>query len=208
VSLLPESASFEELVQDCFLAYRGSGLMLSALDVELLTSWAQENVPVEIIARGIRAAAEKAGFDARPDSPALRSLRQCRRWVNLEISRYKRASAGAGDSTAQAPAEARWHQQMVKSLKALARSRVDLEKAIASLLGHSLSQPPTDFDMAGRVEELMWASLHRALPFAQRLQIAKESSVRMGHPPSARGRRLARRFHRMVLLKQLLVWEG
>lgn len=40
MSLLPESASFEELVQDYFLAVRGAGLMLSALDTELLTTWA------------------------------------------------------------------------------------------------------------------------------------------------------------------------
>ena len=37
MSLLPEGASFEELVQDYFLAVRGAGLMLSALDAELLS---------------------------------------------------------------------------------------------------------------------------------------------------------------------------
>jgi hypothetical protein len=34
MSLLPDEATFEELVQECFLAHRGAGLMLSPLDLE------------------------------------------------------------------------------------------------------------------------------------------------------------------------------
>ena len=77
MSLLPEAASFHELVQDCFLAFRGAGLMLSPLDAELIDAWAADGVPVEVVARGIRRAAEAALFDARAGTPALRSLRSC-----------------------------------------------------------------------------------------------------------------------------------
>ncbi|MET0401169.1 MAG: hypothetical protein ABW123_02150, partial [Cystobacter sp.] len=69
MSLLPESASFEELVHDYFLALRGSGLMLSALDTELLSDWAGQAVPFEVVARGISRSAEKAMWDARPGEP-------------------------------------------------------------------------------------------------------------------------------------------
>ena len=57
MSYLPEGASFEELVQDYFVAFRGSGLMLSPLDGELASTWAQVGVPFEVVARGIRRAA-------------------------------------------------------------------------------------------------------------------------------------------------------
>ncbi|MFP2911161.1 hypothetical protein ACLESD_40250, partial [Pyxidicoccus sp. 3LFB2] len=98
MSLLPESASFEELVQDYFLAVRGAGLMLSALDTELLTTWAREGVPFEVVARGINRSAEKALWDARPGEPVLRSLRACRRQVESEIKKYRELSAGRGGS--------------------------------------------------------------------------------------------------------------
>ena len=96
MSLLPEGASFEELVQDYFLAVRGAGLMLSALDAELLTSWAREGVPFEVVARGITRSAEKALWDTRPGEPVLRSLRACQRQVDAEIKKYRERSAGAG----------------------------------------------------------------------------------------------------------------
>src|SRR5687768_4505048 len=99
MSLLPEGASFEELVQDYFLAVRGAGLMLNALDSELLTSWAREGVPFEVVARGISRSAEKALWDARPGEPVLRSLRACRRQVESEIKQYRHRSAGAGEAS-------------------------------------------------------------------------------------------------------------
>ncbi len=69
--------------------------MLSALDTELLTSWAREGVPFEVVARGITRSAEKALWDARPGEPVLRSLRACQRQVESEIKKYRDRSAGA-----------------------------------------------------------------------------------------------------------------
>src|SRR5689334_9671158 len=107
MSLLPESASFEELVQDYFLAIRGSGLMLSALDVELLTSWAEQGVPFEVVARGIARSAEKAMWDARPGEPVLRSLRACRKQVEAEIKKHRERTAGAGTESTRRTARMR-----------------------------------------------------------------------------------------------------
>jgi len=96
MSLLPHDASFEELVQDCFLAFRGSGLMLSPLDLQLVSTWRASGVPFEVVARGIRKAAEKALWDARPGEPALRSLRACRRTVDAEIEKHRSRTLGRG----------------------------------------------------------------------------------------------------------------
>ena len=41
MSLLPDSATFHERVQDCFVAYRGHGVSLSAVDLEILDAWAE-----------------------------------------------------------------------------------------------------------------------------------------------------------------------
>src|SRR4051812_23614348 len=96
MSYLPEGASFEELVQDYFVAFRGSGLMLSPLDGELASAWARAGVPFEVVARGIRRAAEVALRDVRPGEPGLRTLRACRRAVEAEIKKFLDRSAGAG----------------------------------------------------------------------------------------------------------------
>src|SRR5688500_13002929 len=95
MSFLPEGASFEELVQDYFVAFRGSGLMLSPLDGELVSAWAALGVPFEVVARGIRRAAEETLWDARPGEPVLRSVRACRRAVEAEVKKYLDRSAGA-----------------------------------------------------------------------------------------------------------------
>ena len=89
MSLLPEEASFAELVQECFVAFRGQGLMLSPLDAQLLAQWAALQVPFEVVARGIRRAAEQARFDARPGEPAPRTLRACKKEVEKEIALYR-----------------------------------------------------------------------------------------------------------------------
>ena len=66
--------------------------MLSALDVELVTSWAERQIPYEVVARGIRRAAEGALFDAKPGEPCLRSLRSCKRSVESEIKKWAETS--------------------------------------------------------------------------------------------------------------------
>jgi hypothetical protein len=98
VSLLPPDATFEELVQDCFVALRGCGLALSAVDAELVRSWAELGVPFEVVARGIRRRAERALWDAKPNEPLLRSLHACRAAVEREIRHYLARVAGGTTS--------------------------------------------------------------------------------------------------------------
>src|SRR5688572_9410019 len=174
MSLLPESASFAELVQDYFLAMRGSGLMLSALDTELLTSWAEQGVPFEVVARGISRSVEKALLDARPGEPVLRSLRACRRQVESEIKKFRELAAVA--SAPEAPAKKKrartWeetrHTRLCAALVDLAGRDETLAPRVRRLMATVLSQVPAEPAAMDAQEALAFLALLRALPFAER----------------------------------------
>src|SRR5260370_4221076 len=86
---------------DCFWAFRGSGLPLSAVDAELVRSWAELGVPFEVVARGIRRRAERALWDAKPNEPLLRSLHACPAAVEREIRHYLARGAGGTTSSVE-----------------------------------------------------------------------------------------------------------
>jgi hypothetical protein len=191
MSLLPEDASFEELVQECFVAYRGGGLMLSALDAQLLVSWSRANVPFEVVARGIRRAAERASYDARPGEPPLRTLRACRREVEEEIERHRARDLGRGQALRAEGLEGGW--------AALARKRPELAEVIARI---AAGEHPGDADRRS-------AALLRALPFAERIAILRRArALEPLTPLSPRGRRMTRRFHRALALGEALGVRG
>lgn len=212
MSLLPESASFAELVQDYFLAVRGSGLMLSALDTELLTSWAEQGVPFEVVARGISRSAEKAMWDARPGEPVLRSLRACRRQVEAEIKKYQQRAAGAGSAGAsRRGAKARtWeqtrHAQLRASLERLAEAEPGLAPRVGWLLEAVLHEVPAEPAALDTQEVRVGMALLRALPFLERVGLwrmawgAEADQQYM----TARARRLARRFRLLAGVRRRL----
>ncbi|OJT18158.1 hypothetical protein BO221_42495 [Archangium sp. Cb G35] len=211
MSLLPESASFEELVQDYFLAIRGSGLMLSALDVELLTSWAEQGVPFEVVARGIARSAEKAMWDARPGEPVLRSLRACRKQVEAEIKKHRERTAGAGTESTRRTARMRsWeeqrHAQLQASLERLAEREPALAPRVHRLLEAVLHEVPTEFARMETLETLVGLMLLRALPFSERRELwrtARGEDMDQQYM-SFRARRLARRFRLLAVVRRRL----
>jgi hypothetical protein len=214
MGLLPENASFEELVTDCFAAHRGAGVMLSALDVELVVRWRMLGVPFEVVARGIRKAAEKALWDARPGEPALRSLRAARREVEAEIKRHQRLQAGAGAVTGDAqglplaedaPAESAGPGQERTKLAAKFRALAREQPALASAceqLAQDADAGRLDADADRRVD----VALLRALPFPERLATLRKATAVEGEarPLSHHGRRMARRFHVGAVLRRRL----
>lgn len=208
MSLLPEGASFEELVQDYFLAVRGGGLMLSALDTELLTSWAREGVPFEVVARGIARSAEKALWDTRPGEPVLRSLRACKRQVESEIKKYRHRSAG--ESEAESRRSRTWeetrHGRLRASLERLAEQRPELTSRVGQLLESVLAAPPAEPAGLDVQEEQAFLGLLRALPFPERARIWREAHGEgtESQGMSARSRRLSRRFRLLVLVRRAL----
>lgn len=210
MGLLPETATFEELVTDCFAAHRGAGVMLSALDAELVVQWRLRGVPFEVVARGIGKAAEKALWDARPGEPALRSLRAAKREVEVEIKRYQRLRAGAGApadlpaAADAAPEEAdpeAHRKKLAAKFRKLGRERPTLLAACAQLAADALGAR-LEADADRRVELL----LLRALPFPERLACLEEATALEGEarPLSHHGRRMARRFHVGAVLRRHL----
>ena len=63
MSLLPPTSTFAEQVEVLFTVVRGRGLALGALDRQLLGLWSSQGVPLQIIARGLLRAAERARWN-------------------------------------------------------------------------------------------------------------------------------------------------
>ncbi|MBL8957803.1 MAG: hypothetical protein JNK82_43915 [Myxococcaceae bacterium] len=207
MSLLPDSASFHERVQDLFAAFRGVGVSLSGLDVELVDAWEKTGAPFEVVARGIRRAAETAWMDAAETDRGLRSLAACRRSVQLELDKFARASIGgrpeepAPDDTT--PFHLVRHKKLGAALRKVGRELPALQPVTARLLALT---PPADFDGAQWHQDLAHAALLRALPFDQRLTLLQQARdvVQKSPPMSGSARREARRLHRSALLRRHL----
>lgn len=199
MSLLPDSASFHEKVQDAFVAYRGAGVSLSAADLELLDAWAAKEVPFEVVARGLRKAAEAALWDSSDGEGRLRSLRGCRRQVEAEIGKYLRQTAGrtaSDDAPADEPFHVTRHKKLVAAIKKATKPNVPAW--LARL------QVPADFGEGERQEQLALWLLARALPFERRVGLWREARTRVDQAPpmSATARRAALAFHRAAFVRQ------
>lgn len=194
MSLLPPDATFEERVQDCFLAFRGSGLALSAVDAELLRSWAELGVPFDVVARGIRRRAERALWDAKPNEPLLRTLHACRAAVEREIRHYRaRVAGGTASSPCQAadPQRAR-RRQWRAALRKMVGARPELIDALSRL------------DRRVETGDDLAICAIRALPFSERLDLLKQARQALSVDPvgSAPARRLARRSARLAIFRK------
>lgn len=207
MSLLPDDATFHERVQDCFVAYRGHGVSLSGKDLELLDAWAARAVPFEVVARGLRKAAEAAFVDAPGGERALRSLAQCRRQVDKEITRYLALVVGKtaeGAVPAEVPFHLARHQKLRKALDTIAREHPQLAPGLTRWLPRLT--PPADFTAGARQEELAWALLVRALPGPARRELlrAARDLVQKADLLTVSARRESLRFHRAALVRQAL----
>lgn len=198
MSLLPDSATFHERVQALFVVFRGHGVSLSAADHELLDAWADSGAPFEVVARGIRKAAEAALWDAPEGEGQLRSLRACRRAVDTEISRWVATSAGrtAAATDEVEPFHLTRHKKLLAALK-------KVTKAAPPAWLPRLA-PPADFAAADRQEALALLLLVRALPFERRSALLREARrlVEKAGAMSATTKRESLRFHRTALARQ------
>ncbi|MBX7114722.1 MAG: hypothetical protein K1X64_10385 [Myxococcaceae bacterium] len=206
MSYLPDNASLEEQVQDCFLAYRGRGLSLSALDEELLARWAQAQVPFEVIARGIRKAAEAALWDRAVDDERIRSLAACKKLVEAEMHKFLRQSVGRPAPKKAEPSTEPLHLTRHKKLKTAVRKFARELGVSGERLTAWVKQlsTPDDLDRAQRQEELAVAHAIRLLPHFDRLTLLKEAARLMPHAKSMspKARLESRRFHRAALLRR------
>ncbi len=191
MSLLPDSATFHERVQALFVTYRGRGVSLSPEDMELVDRWADAEVPFEVVARGIRLAAEKALWDAPEGTGQLRFLRACRRTVDAELAKYQKRAAGKTQAPEASLLETR-HHKLVLLVRRLSRQRPPLARLRLPV--------PTTFERATRLEHLVLAAIVRTLPFDERTALVREAKALAGAEATAD----VRRFHRDALLKHRL----
>ncbi len=203
MSLLPESASFEERVVDCFLALRGRGLDISPLDRPVLEAWAASGVPFEVVARGLRLATEKALYDA-PGEPPLRSMRACRRTVDAEIRRHLRASAGAHASSPSESSDNSWELKRTAALLDEAAAWTQRRPGLAAALERARELLPSlEGDLSHR-EDVLALLILRALPSPERRVLWRRAQGEIEWASSAAGRRMARRTRLLSALRAAL----
>ncbi len=77
MSLLPsDEITFVDLVGEAFLAVRGSGLLLSPVDVELLRHYEAAAIPAPLLIRAVFLAAERRRDHGKPPHGSLSSMRR------------------------------------------------------------------------------------------------------------------------------------
>jgi hypothetical protein len=180
MSLLPPEATFAEVVQEAFLRLRGKGLMLGALDAELLSSWAETGVPSDVVLQGLEKAALRTRWDAPSGEAGPKSLRACRPEVEAEISSWRSRVTGAG---ARAREET---GQLEENLRALARAKPRFAKAVERLLAAGVLARANPRDA-------VVAALLRKMPFAERLTLLRAERRQMVEEASPRARSILRR---------------
>ena len=187
VSLLPPDATFEERVQDCFLAFRGSGLSLSAIDAALLRSWADLGIPFDVVVRGIRRRAERALWDAKPGEPLLRSLRACRSAVEREFRHHLARIVGRGTDPEKTRRK-KWRAMM----RVLTSASPQLAEHLSSV---------EDRIQSG---DALAICAFRALPFPERIDLGRAVKQALALDPirSVQARKLARRSARSAIFRK------
>jgi len=115
---------YQDIVAEYFLGLRGTGLLLSPLDVELIAGWERRGLPVAVVCRGIRCGVEALA----PRAP--RSLRAVRLAVEDEWRAYQSGRVGQSEAPPDEAGEGRLAGERLTA--ALARL-ADAEQAAAPL---------------------------------------------------------------------------
>ena len=121
MSDLPAAAlDYQAVVSEYFLGLRGSGLMLSPLDQEVVADWERRGLPVAIVCRGLRRGLEDLA-ERRASGP--RSIRALRFAVEDEWHAYR--DARVGDSPAPPAEGAAAEERLARAREVLAQAGRD-----------------------------------------------------------------------------------
>jgi hypothetical protein len=112
-----ESLGYQAVVAEFFLGLKGSGLLLSPLDEELVAAWERRGLPVAVVCRGIRRGLDELSQDRRGP---LRSLRAVRFAVEDEWRAYR--SGRVGDAPAPPEEEELAARRLAEARERLARA--------------------------------------------------------------------------------------
>jgi len=127
MSLIPAgSLSYPALVAEYFLQLRGTGLLLSPLDLELVAEWERRGVPAAVVCRGMRRGWDDLSRERPPGAAPPRSLRALRGFVEEEWRAYRDGRVGDGGAPGSEAEAARGR---------LDAARAVLEEAAAASTG-------------------------------------------------------------------------
>jgi hypothetical protein len=195
----PDQLCYRAVVAEYFLALRGSGLMLSPLDAQLVAEWEERGIPVAVVCRGLRRGFEEHA-EGRPASAARpRSLRALRGAVESEWRGYR--SGRVGDAPAP-PTESAAASARVAAARGFLASgalcpsgRIAAAYAAgASALEARLAERAATLDDVERALAAADAALVsawlRSLARAERAALGRRIALRAGHrrrgsPPRA-----------------------
>lgn len=95
MSELPSGAlGYHAVVTEYFLALRGTGLLVSPLDEELVSEWERRGIPVAVVCRGLRRGLEDAAERRAPGASPPRSIRALRHAVEDAWRAYQHGRVG------------------------------------------------------------------------------------------------------------------
>jgi hypothetical protein len=140
VSLIPSGElSYAALVSEFFLQLRGTGLLLSPLDQELVAEWERRGVPASVVCRGMRRGWDDLGRERAPGAAPPRSLRALRGFVEEEWRAYRDGRVGDGGAPGPEADAARARlgaarASLAGSAEASTGDRSDAYRAAAALL--------------------------------------------------------------------------
>jgi hypothetical protein len=195
VSDLPSSAlSYAAVVTEYFLALRGTGLLVSPLDLALVAEWEARGLPVPVVCRGLRRAAEVA-LEQRRNGRPLRSIRACRAAVDDEWRAYREARVGDAPAPgAEAPAAldrlgAARALLAERAGTAAPHLRAAYAEALRVLAGAAKSSLQDAEDTILRADLALRAAYLLSLPRAERAALGRRCALLAGaRPPAVRRR--------------------
>jgi hypothetical protein len=114
--LPPDALTYQAVVSEYFLGLRGTGLMISPLDQEVVEAWERRGLPVAVVCLGLRRGLEELVEQRAPGASLPRSLRALRFAVEDEWNAYQRQRVGESPPP---PAEAGAAERRLEAARAL-----------------------------------------------------------------------------------------
>jgi len=207
MSDLPAAAlDYQAVVAEYFLGLRGSGLMLSPLDQEVVAEWERRGLPVAIVCRGLRRGLEDLA-ERRVSAP--RSIRALRFAVEDEWHAYKDARVGdapapPGETEAAVERLARARELLAEAGRYAEGVEREGYRAAWHLLGAADAHPGSPLERVeaalAQADARILAAWLAGLPPPRRRALGPRISLLAG--PRRRGE--SRRGHRETLRAHLL----
>jgi hypothetical protein len=188
MSLLPaDEVTYLDCVAEFFLAQRGTGLMVSPPDVELLRAYEGAGIPPTVLCRGIERAFERRRQHGKPPH---RTLSSCRRTLDAEVRRFL---LGAGRPPGDLPTP-----EILDRLVALAKSADKAEDKAAYRAAYRAACA------GGTPSEAAGMAYLMALSKGERRRVAQRARASLGERVSGASRAEYRERLRSILVEQVL----